>query len=324
MNSKTPEEKAAILLVALGEDLAGIILKNLTDPERRKTIIAISKLGQIPDKLVEEVLDEFHSSIQSPENFITGGGEKLKQILRKSGQLNSELSAELSKASARLSALDGVAVDTIMRLIQNEHPQTIATTLALIDTPRAAQVIGKLSSQAATEIMLRLAQLKTISGEAIEVLNTSFEMQIRKDINTYSVKRGGTEVVASLLSSLSKDEAEHLLKGLQERDSQLGQSIADKMLQFADLTSLPEIAWPKLVAKIPRHDWLQALKGEERVKEVYLKYLSKRNAQLFEEDLLTGPKVKVSEVQASQKSIINRAWKMHKEGQIPWIGEKYV
>lgn len=324
MSPHTPEQKAAILLVALGEDLAGIILKNLPDRARRKAIMAISKLGQVPDQLAVEVLEEFQTSIQNQENTITGGTEKLKDILKKSGQLSSDLSDQFAKASARLSALDGVEIDTIMRLIQDEHPQTVATTLALIDTPRAAQLMSKLSHEMATEVMLRIAQLNTISSEAIEVLNTSFEMQIRKDLNTYSVKRGGKEVVASLLSSLSKDEAEHLLSGLAKKDQQLSQSIADQMLQFEDLASIPEAAWPTLVAEIPRREWLHALKGETQVKETYLKYLSKRNAELFEEDLVSGAKIKLSEVHAAQKSIVNSAWKLHKEGKIPWSGEKYV
>ncbi|MDD9951563.1 MAG: hypothetical protein OXT67_08370, partial [Zetaproteobacteria bacterium] len=316
-----PEEKVAILLVALGEKLAGDILSKLPSKERKKLVHALSHLSKISETDVTQVLHEFEQALKTTASHLHGGGTHFRTMLQKSGHYKTEWEDDI----CRLSALNHIPTDKITRLICHEHPQTIAAILVLIDTERAAKILHQLSPNLATEVIQKIAHMRSLSHDSIEVLNTSIELQLQKTSSTQRIHKGGTGKVAELLSSLSTAESQHLLAGMAQHNEQLTQQIQQQVFKFKDLCQLPQVAWPTLARAIAQSIWLQALRtNAEDIKLIYLQQLSQRNAKLFQEDLRSSPPIKMTEIEKAQQKILETAWNMHQEGKIPWIGETYV
>ena len=324
-------EKAAILLVALGERLGGELLKQLNEDEVKAVSKAIARLGKVTPNQTESVLEEFCQSAMArggqggfdfarrmlSNAFGPEGAKRIAEHLPKSGRLVNKNIEVLQKADpGRLS-----------RFIEGEHPQTIALVLSHLAPAQAASLITSLPAEARSDVVLRIAELDRVSPDVVarisivitEKLKTLGEMRLEA--------HGGPRSVAEILNRMDSAASEEILGNIQDQQT-LVDAIRHFMFVFEDLLLLDANAMRDLNAKIDRKLLVIALKGtSEQLKNHFLQCMSQRGAEMLREDMEAAGPVRIRDVEAAQQQILATVQQLESEGVISLRGgggDQYV
>src|SRR3972149_10656419 len=199
-------EKAAILLLSLGEDVASEVMKNFEAKEIRVIGNYLSKTNKIDGESVKSVVNEFCDIARSPEGFIFGGDDYLRSVLTKAlgNEKATKVMENLAIASEDkgLEALRWIDPRGIANLIRGEHPQTIALILAHLDPDHAGQVVALLPEAMRADVMLRMATIESIPPGVIREIEEVLNKQLQMGGSVVNKKVGGLDVVASVLNYL--------------------------------------------------------------------------------------------------------------------------
>ncbi len=318
MNTKTMShvEKAAVLLLALGEDISIEIFKKMTESEVRKISQAMSRLGRIEQKVVDQIMQEFHTILSEDKKFVTGGSELTKNIIGKA--LGHDKANEIASKTglARIEAVELVEPQTLASLIRNEHPQTIAIILAHGKPKTSSLILKHLPESIRTDLLIRVANLDAVSDEMIEEVDHHLRQEILK-LGNRSLKRGGAEFVAEMLGQLGKDSGDKAIDAIEERDAELADKIRDLMFTFEDLSKIDNRGIQELLKHTNANQLMIALKaGSEAVRLTFLNNLSARARKLLEEDMAALPPIRKSDAETAQRAIVQLASKLYEEGKI--------
>ncbi len=314
------KRKAAALLLAMGEENAAKILKKLNEYELHALSNEMAFLGELSPQEIEKIANEFLTEL-GEEPVIEAGVESVRNILEKA--FGKEKAEEiLKKVGTPLTkqpfySLSNIDPKMIANFIKSEHPQTIAVILAHLEPLQAAQTLSYLPEALQTDVILRMAQLETVSPEVVKELEEALEEEVKSAGGAESHQVGGVEPVAEILNNVSKDVEERILSAIEEENPDLAEEIRKKMFVFEDLIYVDDRGIQTILKEISNEDLLLALKGaSEQVKEKIFKNMSKRAAEMIKEDLETMGPVKLSDVEQAQLNIIQVARKLAEEGKI--------
>ena len=315
----TGSQKAAILLLSFGEEISSEIFKNLNEFEIKRIGTAMSRLGRLEQEIVDQVILEFYEILQKHKQFFYGGSDYTRKIIGSAfkGSEAEQLLDQLSVTSATLDALELMDSRTLAGIIRNEHPQTIALILAHLDPMKFGETIRMLPESLHTEILLRVANLESVTPDLIDEIDDVLRSEIQSMGSITTDKIGGVESVANMLNLIDKATEEEMLENLEERDPDLAEEIRQLMFVFDDLSSLDDRSIQEVIKNIPNEKWMVALKSaSDSVKNLIFKNMSQRAAEMLKEDMDAMPAVKLSDVEVAQYEVLQITRKLEEEGKI--------
>ena len=314
-------EKAAVLLMSLGEGAAAEVLKHMGPKEVQKIGVAMANLENVPKDAVHTALREFMVGVSDQTALGVGSEEYIRRVLvdalgqeKANGMIDRIL---LGANSTGLEALKWMEPKAIAEMIRLEHPQITAIVLSYLDGDQAAAVMSLLPQEQRSDVLLRIATLNGVQPSAMNELNEILEKQLRGGASAQSSSIGGVKAAANILNYLQGDIESAVLEKVKEVDGELGQEIEVLMFVFENLGEVDDRGIQTLLREVSTDSLVLALKGtDERVSEKVFKNMSQRAAEMLKDDLEAKGPVRLSEVEAAQKEILAIARRLAEEGQI--------
>jgi len=328
----TGAERAAILLMTLGETDAAAVLKLMGPKEVQKVGTVMATLKNISKQQVGAVLDDFVTTVEEQTALGIGNEDYIRKVLvsalgedKAGGLIDRILMGHSSKGLEALKWMDPRAVAEIVRL---EHPQIIAIVLAYLDGDHASEVLQFLPERVRPDILMRIASLDGIQPQALQELDEIMERQFQGSTNVKSSSVGGLKSAAEILNHMDTTVETTLMDAIRAADAQLGDQIQDLMFVFDNLADVDDRGIQALLREVSSETLIVAMKGaDEAVKEKIFANMSKRASEMLRDDLEAKGPVRLSEVETAQKEILAVARRMADAGDIVLGGkgtEQYV
>lgn len=314
-------DRAAILLMSLGEADAAQILKHMGPKEVQKIGLTMSQLKNVTRTQVEEVLGDFLEDVGEQTGLGVGADSYIRSMLiealgedKANGLIDRIL---LGGNTTGLDTLKWMEPRAVADIIRFEHPQIQAIVLSYLDSDQSAEIIRFFDPKVRLDVMLRIAALESVQPQALQELNDILEKQFSGSSGTQTTSMGGIKVVADIMNNLDSTVEGDLMDAIKEVDESLGEEVEDLMFVFDNLADVDDKDLQTLLREIKPETLTLALKGAEaRVQEKIFKNMSKRAAELLRDDLEALGPVRVSEVETSQKEILGVARRLAEEGTI--------
>ncbi len=319
-------EKIAILLVQLGDEITGEIFSNLDLDSITEVSKYIAQNSGIDKALGGAVLEEFYAIFQSNQYISTGGFEYAKELLYRT--LGPEAAkkvldklAKSMQSSQNFAYLSRVRPQQLSVFIIHEHPQTIALILAHMDPTNAAETLNFFSDDLRAEIAIRMANLGDISPNVVKRVSTVLENKL-ESLTSYKVEVGGIRAVAEVFNRLGQKAAKATIAYIEQIDDQLAAAIKEMMFTFEDIEKLDNNAIREILKIIDKKDLILALKASpEELKQKFMSNMSQRAGEQFLEEMQFLGAVKVKDVEAAQRRIVETVQSLSEQGIIQ-IGEQ--
>jgi flagellar motor switch protein FliG len=323
-------DRAAILLMTLGEQTAASVLKHMDVEEVQKLGSAMANLSDVPRERVTEVLGQLLVAVQGKTSIGIGTNDYLRRVMTDSlGERRaSALLGRIVKGreSTGIDALKWMEPREVAEIIGNEHPQIIATVLAHLSSRQAAEVLQELDESMQADIAMRMARLDEVPETALQELDGIVERQAKEAAAVKTAKLGGVKAAADMLNLMGPRQAA-LLEAIQGEDAELGEQIKDALFVFDNLLELDDRAMQSLLREVQADTLATALKGaDDEIKEKVFKNMSKRAAEILRDDIAAKGPVRLSEVEQAQKEILAVVLRLSEEGTIMLAkgGEEFV
>ncbi|HEY4732092.1 MAG TPA: flagellar motor switch protein FliG [Gammaproteobacteria bacterium] len=325
-------ERAAILLLSLGEQGASEILRHIGPKEVHKVSTAMAGLSNVTRAQADSVLVEFCQTVGNETAIGVGSHEYIKGALVKAlGEEKAESVLDrvlMGTSSSGLEQLKWMDPRAIVEVIRLEHPQIISVVLASLDSEQAAEILSLLPEKIRVDILLRISTLDRLQPTALQELNNVIEKQFQGNTNIKSSSLGGIKSTANILNFMDSSVEGMIMDQINEFDAELGEKIQDLMFVFDDLANINDRGIQALLREVSSETLVLALKGaEDALKEKIFKNMSKRAGEMLRDDLEAKGPVKVSEVEAAQKEILVVARRMSESGDLALGGqggEEYI
>jgi len=324
-------ERAAILLMTLGEENAAQIVRHLGSKEVQRVGMAMAKLKKAPRDTVNRVLSEFMGRLSGETSLGIGSEDYLRNVLvqalgkeKANGLASQIMTGQPTKGLETLKWMDANAVYGVIR---NEHPQIIAIVLSRMEPDQAAGVFALLPNDNRPEVLERIANLDRIPPAAMAELDEILERQLADIPNLQSDRVDGLSVAASILNYLGHEDENEIFDALNERDGTLGEKLYDAMFVFENIVDIDDRGMQALLREVENDSLIIALKGADHtVRQKIFSNMSKRAADLLEEELEVKGPVRLAEVEEAQKAIVTMVRRMADAGDIALggMGEQYV
>ena len=315
------KEKAAVLMITIGQERAAKIYKYLSEEEIEQLTLAITTMRRVEPEVKESVVDEFFQMCIARKYISEGGIDYAREILSKAfgEEKTNELIMKLS-SSLRVKPFDFIRkADSaqVLNFIQNEHPQTIALILSYLEPRYSAQILANLPLDKQLSVIARIANMGVTSPEYIKETERILERKLSTlNIGDRSVT-GGIDSVVSILNSVDRGTERHLLEALEETDAELVEEIRKRMFVFEDIVKLSNQAIQRVLKEIDNRDLAVALKGSsEEVAEVIYRNISSRLQEMIKEDIQYMGPVRVRDVEEAQQKIVNVIRQLDDAGEI--------
>ncbi|MGC1510766.1 flagellar motor switch protein FliG [Ketobacter sp.] len=321
VSSLPPVEKAAILLMSLGEENAAEVLRHMGPKEVQKIGLCMAKLQNVRKDQVEAVMADFMDVFSNQTALGVGADGYIRKMLvnalgeDKAGTLVDRiLTGGNTTGLDTLRWMDSRSVADIIRF---EHPQIQAIVVAYLDSDQAAETLSFFDEKVRLDIIMRIASLESVQPHAMQELNDILEKQFSKQTGSASTNMGGSKCAADIMNFLDTNAESTLMEGIKDIDEELAQEISDMMFVFDNLGDVDDRGIQALLREVSSESLILALKGaDENVKEKIFGNMSKRAAELLRDDLEAKGPVKLSEVESAQKEILGIARRMADAGEI--------
>ena len=319
----TGPKKAAILLLALGEDAAADVMKNLEEAEIQQVGYYMSRFTDVSPEELDIVLEEFYrNSVMADEGVnISSSPDFVKNALTKA--LGADRAKELSdnlragEEEAGLEALRYAEPIMISNYIRTEHPQTIALILSYLkNAEQSSAVLRDLPESLQADILYRMAVIESIPPGVISEMNEVLTEEM-KSAGSMATSVGGVEPVAEILNSVDKATETRILSSIEETNPELAEQIRELMFTFEDMALIDAKQMQLVMKDVDQADMVLALKtASDAVKELIFSSMSSRAAEMVREDLENLGPAKLSDVEAAQQKIIKVVKKLEEAGTI--------
>lgn len=329
----TGTEKAAVLLLSLGPDVATEVMRHLAEDEVRRVVQAVARVRSVDTERLESVNKEFTEILTANPSLAVDGREFAMALLSRTAAAQSEKGdAEPNDALAQLEqhvindtslsdALDGVPSSGLATLLEAEHPQIAALILAHVEPRRAAEAIQRLPEQLQIDVVERMARIESVPAGLHGQVSAVLAQQMRGLARPAGSQIGGVRAVAAIVNQLGGELEGKILGAIEEHDAELGQKIRALTFTFDDCLKLDTRSLQTLLKEVPREDLLYALKtASPALSEKIFANISSRAAEILREDMGSLGPVRLSEVESAQQRIIASLRELQAEGKIVVAG----
>ncbi|WP_199244560.1 flagellar motor switch protein FliG [Lysobacter panacisoli] len=317
----TGVQRAAVVLLSLGEQQAAEVLKHMSAKEVQKLGLAMTSVSGVSRESVGKVIDQFVDNLAQPSGLGSGADEYVRAVLVQA--LGEERASSLidrillGRNTSGLDTLKWMEPRAIADLVRNEHPQIIAIVMAHLESDQAAEALKCLPDRVRADVLLRIATLDGIPPNALNELNDVMARQFAGAQNLKSSSVGGVKVAANILNFMDSGQDEMILGTIGEIDNELGVRIRDLMFVFDNLAEIDDRAMQAVLREVPNDKLAVALRGADgKVREKITANMSQRAAEILVEDMEARGPVRLAEVEAAQKEILAMVRKMADAGTI--------
>jgi flagellar motor switch protein FliG len=318
-------ERAAVLMLLLGEQQAADIIKYLDPKEVQALGAAMVAVVDLSQEAVSMVLDDFIATIRRQSNLGLGSIDYVETVLRKA--LGEDKAASVlgrimpGSASRGLEILRWMDARSIAEMIRLEHPQVIAIILSVLEYEVAADVLNFLPAESRSEIVQRIGALETVQPAAMNELEQIMKTQFSNNSSAKSSSFGGVKTAAKIMNFVKVDIESKLMSGLVEIDPDIAQRIQDNMFTFDNLVNVDNRSIQTLMRNVEPDLLMTALKGaDEAVKQKFFDNMSARARVMFIDDMEAKGPLRISDVEEAQKSAMRIARKLSDAGEMVLAG----
>jgi len=314
-------EKAAILLMCLGEDATARVFRELGDSEVRMISRSMMAINHVPADIAEEILANYKKAQQEYIGLYIRGNDFAQKAISKAGnqqRVDSLMKEVTSGTDSRpLETISMMQPRMVATLLEHEHPQTVALILSTQQTDHIGRILSHMPEDLRSDIMYRIARIDRISDDVITQIEYALQREIGVVVGKDRQHFGGIDKVVEILSKMEKGVDRNILIRMEETDQEVAETIRKKMFTFHDLAGIDNMAMQRILKEINTDTLTLSLKtASNELKDNIFNNISNRAAEMIREDLeLMGPK-KLSEVELVQQTIVKIALKLEDEGEL--------
>lgn len=318
MNGK---QKAALLLISLGPEVAANVYKNLSEEEVERLTLEISSVKQVDSTIKEDVIEEFHNIAIAQDYISQGGIGYAKTVLEKAlGKDHAQAILNRLTSSLQVRPFDFARradPAQLLNFIQHEHPQTIALILSYLESEQAGAILSSLPQEIQADIARRIAVMDSTSPEIISEIETVLERKLSSTVVQDFSETGGVEAVVEVLNGVDRSTEKTILAALEEKDPELTEEIKKRMFVFEDIVTLDNRSIQRVIRECANEDLILSLKvSSEEVQNVLYQNMSQRMAESFREEIeIMGP-VRLRDVEEAQSRIVGIIRNLEDAGEI--------
>jgi flagellar motor switch protein FliG len=314
-------QKAAVLMVILGEDASASLLRELDEDEVHRIGREVASIPVITSEIAEDVLSEFYQMLAAQQYVLKGGMDYARKILVNAfgadhaRRLLDHVTKMMGSDGASFTALQKADPQQLANFIHNEHPQTIALVLSHLGSKHAANLLSSLPAELRADVATRMANLDQISPEVVSKIASVIGQKLKSLGEMSREAYGGVRAVAEMFNCLDPNESKEILERIEGADPQLGETIRHLMFVFEDLIRVDAAGIRELLARVDRKVLTVALKGtSEGLRTHLFSAMSQRGAEMLKEDMEALGQVKVKEVETAQQQVIAAVRLLESEG----------
>ncbi|HEY0435335.1 MAG TPA: flagellar motor switch protein FliG [Phenylobacterium sp.] len=314
-------EKAAVVLLSLGEDHAGV-WRQLDEEEIKIISQAMAGLGQVTSQVVEDLLVEFVSGMGS--GAITGSVELTQKLLASimpEDKVDS-LMEEIRGPAGRTmwDKLGNVNEGVLANYLKNEYPQTVAVVLSKIKSEHAARVLTALPEDFALECVTRMLRMEPVQREILDKIEQTLRTEFMSNLARTS-KRDSHEMMADIFNAFDRQTETRFITALEERNRESAERIRALMFVFEDLSKLDPGGVQTLLRTVEKDQLALALKGaSDSLREMFFGNMSERASKIMREDMESMGPVRLREVEQAQMAMVQVAKDLANKGEIVLVG----
>ena len=319
----TNTEKAAILFLSMGEEITAEVFRNLGVPEIQSITQYIASMETPSLEDIRAVITETMQRISNRQVLPPEIAEYINNVLnkalgeKKAAELLRKLDAPIITKSTSLKAAKGLDSETLFNLIREEHPQIIALILTHLKPDKAAEILSALPDETRTDVALRICYLERIRPGVMEDINEFFQNKMMNIEGSESQVVGGVNKIAEIMNNIDRATEENIMTNIEKIDTPLTENIRMLMFTFEDLNAISNKDMQSLLKEIPKDELILALKtASGQLKDLILRNMSERAAQMTIEDLESLGAVKLHDVEKAQQYIVKIARRLEEEGKI--------
>ena len=317
----TNVQRAAVLMLLLGEDLASNIISYLDPKEVQELGAAMVSVADMSQEAVNAVLDQFVDLLKRQTSLSLGTTEYVETVLKRAlgpDKASSVLSRIMpNRASRGLEILQWMDARAIAEMIKTEHPQVTAIILSVLEAEVAADVLAYLPNDTRPEVIQRVASLDTIQPSAMEELESIMKKQFSNNASSSSSSFGGVKAAAKIMNFTKVELEGPILQGVGQIDEELALRIQDNMFSFENLAAVDNRGIQALMRAVEPDMLMTALKGAaDVVKDKFLDNMSSRARGMFVDDMEAKGPLRMTEVEDAQKKVMRAARKLSEKGEL--------
>ncbi len=312
-------EKAAILMLAVGEDGAAKLFELMDDEEIREISQTMANVGTISSQLVEHLLVDFLQQMSSTGS-LTGSFESTERLLTKvlSGERVGAIMEEIRGPAGRTmwDKLANVNESVLANYLKNEYPQTVAVVMSKIKPDHAARVLSVLPESFAMEVVMRMLRMESVQKDVLDDVERTLRNEFMSNLARTS-RRDSYELMADIFNNLDRNSEGRFLSSLEERNRDAAEKVKALMFTFEDLSKLDPTAVQTLLRAVAKDKLGLALKGaSETLRQLFFGNMSERAGKILKEDMEAMGPVRLRDVDESQSAMVNAAKDLAAKGEI--------
>lgn len=320
-------KKAAVLLVFLGEKISSQIFKHLHEEEVKLLSRAISDLGVVPPETTDSILEECYRELISGDFQLRGDLDYVRKVVESA--FDPEVAHEVLRflAGGSMTTSEGLKTiryadpNLLSKLLQNEHPQSIALVLSYVEPEMASEVLRFLDDEVRTEVAMRLAQLDHISQPVQDKVTEIIATKLRESGQFDQNLRGGVRKVAEIFNRMERNLSRDTLEAIESENPNLAISIRNLMFVFDDILLLSDQDVRKIIQRVDKRTLARALKGTpEEVRDYFFQNMSQRAREMLQEDIEAMGAVRLKDAEGARQEVVAVIREMEGEGQIDLRG----
>lgn len=313
--------KAAVLLICLGEEATAKVFQELTDDEIRQVTRTMATIDHIPQNIKDKVFASYSETQQELAGLFVKGAEFAKKAISASG--SEERTAELMEqfvSGTESRPLETIALmqpKMVAGLLEKEHPQTVALILSTQHVEHASEILAGLPEDMRADVVYRIARIEKVSPDVITRIEDALHREIGLVAGKEQKQVGGLDKVVDLLDHLKNSMDTEILDNIEQTDPDMAEEIRKRMFTFENLVALDGRSLQMILREVSNDSLTLALKtASEEMKEKIFANMSSRAADMIRDDLEAMGPVRLSEVETMQQTIVKIAMKLQEEGKL--------
>jgi len=312
-------QRAAILMLALGEQHGGKIWAMLDDDELRELSIAMSTLGTVEADVVENMMLEFVSRM-SASGALMGNFDATERLLHQYLPLErvSGIMDEIRGPAGRnmWEKLSNVQEEVLANYLKNEYPQTVAVVLSKLRAEHAARVLSILPEEMSLDVVSRMLKMEAVQKEVIERVEQTLRTEFMSNLSQ-TRRRDAHEVMAEIFNNFDRQTETRFITALEEENRESAERIKALMFTFDDLIKLDSGSAQTLMRHVDKDKLAVALKGaNDTVRQFFMGNMSSRAAKMLTDDMAASGPVRLRDVDEAQATLVNLAKDLAAKGEI--------
>ncbi len=315
------KQKAAAIIISLGAEDASKIYKFLKEDEIENLTYEIARLRQLSPQLMEDTLKDFYDICLTQKVITEGGLEYAKNVLEKAFGVQAATNLlERATKTLRTKAFDFIRkadYKSLLTIIQNEHPQTIALILSYARADQASAIIAELPKEKRIDVVERIAKMDRTSPEIIKQVEDALEKKFNSIISVDFTEIGGVNYIADIMNNMDRGNEKYIFDELSKKDVKLADEIRKRMFVFEDIIMLDSMGIQRFLREVDSKDLVFAIKGSNKeVSDILFSNMSSKMVETIKSELEYTHNVRLRDVEESQQRIVSVIRRLEEEGEL--------